>query len=162
MQFVSRRAEQLAMSQLTANLSSPLPNRHFPICGPSYHSPEITRGIVKTICFTCATNACVCVCVFRHTCEILQVHSPHSSTNGAPASNGQKSADGNVIVISDSDDEEAAAAAAAAAAFQSPGRSKVYLAKSKVVQPVVTTSVFITRPRITPIIFFYFRARAVQ
>lgn len=89
------------------------------------------------------------------------MHSPHSSTNGAPASNGQKSADGNVIVISDSDDEEAAAAAAAAA-FQSPGRSKVYLAKSKVVQPVVTTSVFITRPRITPIIFFYFRARAVQ
>ncbi|XP_051942047.1 bromodomain adjacent to zinc finger domain protein 1A isoform X2 [Hippocampus zosterae] len=56
----------------------------------------------------------------RHTCEILQVHSPHSSTNGAPASNGQKSAEGNIIVISDSDDDEAAADAA----FQSPGRKR--------------------------------------
>ncbi|XP_038584080.1 bromodomain adjacent to zinc finger domain protein 1A-like [Micropterus salmoides] len=49
----------------------------------------------------------------RHVCEILQVHSPHSSANGAPAANGHaKAADGDTIVISDSDDESKA--------FQSP------------------------------------------
>ncbi|KAF7644772.1 hypothetical protein LDENG_00216250 [Lucifuga dentata] len=37
----------------------------------------------------------------RHVCEILQVHSPHASANGAPAANGHT----NTIVISDSDDE---------------------------------------------------------
>ncbi|KAM9786455.1 bromodomain adjacent to zinc finger domain protein 1A isoform X4 [Syngnathus typhle] len=54
----------------------------------------------------------------RHMCEILQVHSSHSSTNGAPTVNGHnKSATSNVIVISDSDDDEAAA-------FQSPSRKR--------------------------------------
>uniref|UniRef100_A0A8P4GE18 Bromodomain adjacent to zinc finger domain protein 1A n=1 Tax=Dicentrarchus labrax TaxID=13489 RepID=A0A8P4GE18_DICLA len=49
----------------------------------------------------------------RHVCEILQVHSPHSSANGAPAANGHaKPADGDAIIISDSDDESKA--------FQSP------------------------------------------
>ncbi|XP_061531351.1 LOW QUALITY PROTEIN: bromodomain adjacent to zinc finger domain protein 1A [Phycodurus eques] len=51
----------------------------------------------------------------RHTCEVLKVHSPHSSTGGAPAVNGHKSTDSDTIVISDSDDEDAAA-------FQSPSR----------------------------------------
>ncbi|XP_074548137.1 bromodomain adjacent to zinc finger domain protein 1A [Halichoeres trimaculatus] len=42
----------------------------------------------------------------RHACEILQVHSPHSSVNGAPASNGHaKPAEGDTIVISDSDED---------------------------------------------------------
>lgn len=46
-------------------------------------------------------------------CEILQVHSPHSSASGALTANGHaKSADGDAIVISDSDDESNA--------FQSP------------------------------------------
>ncbi|XP_057716248.1 bromodomain adjacent to zinc finger domain protein 1A isoform X2 [Corythoichthys intestinalis] len=53
----------------------------------------------------------------RHICEILKVHSPYSSTKGAPVVNGHKSADGDTIVISDSDDEDAAA-------FQSPSRKK--------------------------------------
>ncbi|XP_008275332.1 bromodomain adjacent to zinc finger domain protein 1A [Stegastes partitus] len=49
----------------------------------------------------------------RYVCEILQVHSPQSSANGAPAANGHaKPTDGDTIVISDSDDE--------ANAFQSP------------------------------------------
>lgn len=46
------------------------------------------------------------MCV-RHVCEILQVHSSHSSANGRP-----KAADHDTIVISDSDEE--------AKAFQSP------------------------------------------
>lgn len=55
---------------------------------------------------------CVCVCC-RHVCEILQVHSPHSSTNGAQSANGHtKPAASDAIVISDSDDE--------GKAFQSP------------------------------------------
>ncbi|KAM6968591.1 bromodomain adjacent to zinc finger domain protein 1A [Tautogolabrus adspersus] len=42
----------------------------------------------------------------RHVCQILQVHSPHSSANGAPPVNGHaKPADGDTIVISDSDEE---------------------------------------------------------
>ncbi|XP_034530820.1 bromodomain adjacent to zinc finger domain protein 1A isoform X2 [Notolabrus celidotus] len=42
----------------------------------------------------------------RQVCEILQVHSPHSTVNGAPAANGHaKPADGDAIVISDSDEE---------------------------------------------------------
>ncbi|TMS01680.1 Bromodomain adjacent to zinc finger domain protein 1A [Larimichthys crocea] len=42
----------------------------------------------------------------RHVCEVLQVHSPHSSANGAPAANGHvKPADADAIIISDSDDE---------------------------------------------------------
>lgn len=57
-------------------------------------------------------NSCVCVCC-RLVCEVLQVHSPHSSANGAPAANGHtRPADGDTIVISDSDDESRA--------FQSP------------------------------------------
>ncbi|XP_077395143.1 bromodomain adjacent to zinc finger domain protein 1A isoform X2 [Festucalex cinctus] len=52
----------------------------------------------------------------RHVCEILQVLSPHSGTNGAPAANGHKPAGDSIIVISDSDEDEAAAA------FQSPSR----------------------------------------
>ncbi|XP_070776176.1 bromodomain adjacent to zinc finger domain protein 1A [Enoplosus armatus] len=49
----------------------------------------------------------------RHVCEILQVHSPHSSATGVPAANGHATpADGDAIVISDSDDESKA--------FQSP------------------------------------------
>ncbi|XP_071354679.1 bromodomain adjacent to zinc finger domain protein 1A isoform X2 [Trachinotus anak] len=52
----------------------------------------------------------------RHVCEILQVHSPHSSTNGAPTANGHiRPADADTIVISDSDDESNA--------FQSPTQS---------------------------------------
>uniref|UniRef100_A0A8P4G4T2 Bromodomain adjacent to zinc finger domain protein 1A n=1 Tax=Dicentrarchus labrax TaxID=13489 RepID=A0A8P4G4T2_DICLA len=64
----------------------------------------------------------------RHVCEILQVHSPHSSANGAPAANGHaKPADGDAIIISDSDDESKA--------FQSPtatinGRKKKPLSPS--------------------------------
>ena len=56
---------------------------------------------------------CVCVCV-RHVCEVLQVSSPHSSANGAPAVNGHAKAagGGDSIVISDSDEESSA--------FQSP------------------------------------------
>ncbi|CAN9501922.1 unnamed protein product [Ophioblennius macclurei] len=43
----------------------------------------------------------------RMVCEVLQVHSPHSSANGTPAAaNGHaKASDGDTIVISDSDDE---------------------------------------------------------
>ncbi|KAG7238085.1 hypothetical protein INR49_031439 [Caranx melampygus] len=49
----------------------------------------------------------------RQLCEILQVHSPHSSASGAPAANGHsRPSEGDAIVISDSDDE--------GGAFQSP------------------------------------------
>ncbi|XP_029972388.1 bromodomain adjacent to zinc finger domain protein 1A isoform X2 [Salarias fasciatus] len=42
----------------------------------------------------------------RMVCEVLQVHSPHSSANGAPSANGHvKPSDSETIVISDSDDE---------------------------------------------------------
>lgn len=42
----------------------------------------------------------------RLVCEVLQVHSPHSSANGAPAANGHtRQAEKDTIVISDSDDE---------------------------------------------------------
>ncbi|XP_061676310.1 bromodomain adjacent to zinc finger domain protein 1A isoform X2 [Syngnathoides biaculeatus] len=51
----------------------------------------------------------------RHTCEILRVHSPHSSASGAPAVNGHKSTDGDTIVISDDED---------AAAFESPSSKR--------------------------------------
>lgn len=48
---------------------------------------------------------CVCVCC-RQVCEILQVHSPYSTANGAPAANRHsRPADTDSIVISDSDDE---------------------------------------------------------
>ncbi|XP_024857996.1 bromodomain adjacent to zinc finger domain protein 1A isoform X2 [Kryptolebias marmoratus] len=49
----------------------------------------------------------------RHVCEILQVHAPYSSANGAPSTNGHNNPAGNnTIIISDSDDESDA--------FQSP------------------------------------------
>ena len=51
---------------------------------------------------------CVCVCVIlrcRQVCEILQVHSPYSTANGAPAASRSRPADSDSIVISDSDDE---------------------------------------------------------
>lgn len=42
----------------------------------------------------------------RQVCEILQVHSPYSTANGAPAANlNTRPADTDSIVISDSDDE---------------------------------------------------------
>lgn len=51
---------------------------------------------------------CVCLCC-RQVCEILQVHSPHSSANGVSNANGHtKPTDGDTIVISDSDDESSA------------------------------------------------------
>ncbi|XP_077587138.1 bromodomain adjacent to zinc finger domain protein 1A [Stigmatopora nigra] len=53
----------------------------------------------------------------RYLCEILEVHSSHSSAKGPSEKvNGQKSTDGDTIVISDSDEE--------AAAFQSPASKK--------------------------------------
>ncbi|XP_077477226.1 bromodomain adjacent to zinc finger domain protein 1A [Stigmatopora argus] len=52
----------------------------------------------------------------RYICQILEVHSPHSSAKGPSEANGQKSTDGDTIVISDSDEE--------AAAFQSPASKK--------------------------------------
>ncbi|XP_062252895.1 bromodomain adjacent to zinc finger domain protein 1A isoform X2 [Platichthys flesus] len=49
----------------------------------------------------------------RHACEILQVHSPHSSADGAPTTNSHKKpVDRDTIVISDSDEDRNA--------FQSP------------------------------------------
>uniref|UniRef100_A0A673ASJ5 Bromodomain adjacent to zinc finger domain protein 1A n=1 Tax=Sphaeramia orbicularis TaxID=375764 RepID=A0A673ASJ5_9TELE len=42
----------------------------------------------------------------RHVCQVLQVHSPHSTANGAPVLKGvAKVTDGDAIVISDSDDD---------------------------------------------------------
>ncbi|TNN87336.1 Bromodomain adjacent to zinc finger domain protein 1A [Liparis tanakae] len=59
----------------------------------------------------------------RHVCEILQVHSSHSSANGRP-----KAADHDTIVISDSDEE--------AKAFQSPS-AQVNGKKKKPLSPSV-------------------------
>ncbi|KAM9354471.1 bromodomain adjacent to zinc finger domain protein 1A isoform 1-T2 [Pholidichthys leucotaenia] len=51
----------------------------------------------------------------RRVCEILKVHPPQCSSNGAPAANGHaKVVDGDTIVISDSDDDDESNA------FQSP------------------------------------------
>uniref|UniRef100_A0A671YKS1 Bromodomain adjacent to zinc finger domain protein 1A n=1 Tax=Sparus aurata TaxID=8175 RepID=A0A671YKS1_SPAAU len=66
----------------------------------------------------------------RHVCEILQVHSPHSSANGTPAANGHiKPAEGDTIVISDSDDESNA--------FQSPSTQVNGSKKKKPLSPSV-------------------------
>ncbi|XP_028251330.1 bromodomain adjacent to zinc finger domain protein 1A isoform X2 [Parambassis ranga] len=63
----------------------------------------------------------------KHPCEILQVHSPHSSANGAQAANGHGKLEDS-IVISDSDDESSA--------FQSPS-AKVNGKKKKPLSPSV-------------------------
>lgn len=66
----------------------------------------------------------------RLVCEVLQVHSPHSSANGAPTANGHaKPADGDTIVISDSDDESNA--------FQSPTAQVNGRKKKKPLSPSV-------------------------
>nr|XP_020442041.1 bromodomain adjacent to zinc finger domain protein 1A [Monopterus albus] len=66
----------------------------------------------------------------RHVCEILQVHSPHYSANGALVTNSHsKPADGDIIVISDSDDESSA--------FQSPVAQFNSRKKNKPLSPSV-------------------------
>ncbi|KAK2892310.1 bromodomain adjacent to zinc finger domain protein 1A isoform X2 [Channa argus] len=66
----------------------------------------------------------------RHVCEILLVHSPHSSLNRGSTANGHdKPTDSNTIVISDSDDDSSA--------FQSPTSHVNRKKKKKPLSPSV-------------------------
>lgn len=107
-----RRAKQNLLSFPPSLL---LPLLHLAALGCHGRFSDLCEDIYTFVKDRFFPGETVDVCVrggARLVCEVLQVHSPHSSANGVPVANGQeKPTDGDTIIISDSDDENS---------FQSP------------------------------------------